>query len=92
MRVYVRATFRQARPKFMSLDLFLDRKDSADRYGVDLEGKRLAENRFPEQTHEMVADEQRNPMELAERRRAGLGLKRELLVEDNTVVGAEVHK
>ena len=91
MRCYVSATFRRSTPAFMPLDVFLDRKDSAERYGVDIEAKRLASNPLSTPVAALVADADRNPMEAAERRRAGLGLKRELLVEDGVAVGAEVH-
>lgn len=92
MRVYVRATFRRKTPAFMSLDLFLERKDMADRYGVNFEDKVLAENPMPATLAHMIADEHRNPMKLAEQRRQKLGLKRELLIEEGTVVGARVHR
>ncbi len=92
MRVYVRATFRRKTPLFMSLDLFLKRKDEFERYGESLEGKVLAENPMPAVLAHMIADEHRNPMKLAQERRERLGLRRELLIEDGTVVGANVHK
>ena len=93
MRVYVRATFRRKTPLFMSLDLFLERKDEFARYGESIEGKVLAENPMPAVLKHMIADEHRNPMQLAEQRRQKLGLRRELLIEDDgTVVGARVHR
>lgn len=90
VRVYVQATFYRTKPLYVTLDDFLGRLDQYQRYNLAVPGEALTENPLPEAVSELVADGNRDGMQAAEQRRQALGLKRELIVKDGIVTGAEV--
>lgn len=89
MRVYVTAQFVRTEPLKIPLDLFLHKREQADRYGVDLE-QSMVENPLPTPVEHVAVDGGLDPMEEAQERRDRLGIRRELIVEDGMATGANV--
>lgn len=90
MRVHVMATFYRTKPIYVTLDDYLGRLDQYRRYGLSIPDEAMPENPLPETAKHLVADGERDAMKSAEQRRQSLGLKRELVIKDGEVVGAEV--
>jgi hypothetical protein len=72
MVVKVSSWFYRRTPHFMGLDDFLAVKDDADRYGIALTPRHSSD--VTASKEHLVADENRNPLVEAERRRVSLGL------------------
>lgn len=89
MRIYVAAKFVRETPMKMPLDLFLHKRDQAHRYGESLEEAHIATPLVQPVAH-IDGDGGGDSMSEAEQRRNQLGIRRELVVEDNTVTGANV--
>lgn len=89
MRVYVKAKFVRTSPMKMPLDLFLHKKEEAERYSVELEEARL-DNPLPKPVAEIEEGNPVDPMEDAQKRREQLAIRRELIVEDGMATGANV--
>lgn len=88
-RVDVKATFLREVPIKMPLDLFLHKQEQAQRYGESLDHS-MTENVLPAPRAEIEADAPVNSMQVAEQRRAQLGIRRELVLEDGIATGATV--
>ena len=78
---WVRAKFRRTFPQFVLLDDFLEIRDQAKRYGVDLNAPKPASTPLPEPVDEITdSDPPHDPLKFAEERRQRLGLKRKDLL------------
>jgi|TARA_Y100000310_G_C20696075_1_gene825872 hypothetical protein len=92
LRVYVTAKFRRTTPLYGSNDDLHSLHADADRYGVDTNAPLKSSNNLPATKPHLTANAARNPLREAEKRRAGLGLRREVSVkrdEDGDLVAGE---
>jgi hypothetical protein len=90
VRIYVLGKFYRKVPLHIRLEDAMQTRDDYQRYGLTPPTERLMENPLAPAKKQLVADENRNPLVLAEERRKALGLKREIEVRDGVAAGARV--
>jgi hypothetical protein len=76
LRVYVSSMFRRVTPLYGSNDDLHAQHQDALRYGVDINDTLRPINAIEKPAASLIADEQRNALEMAEERRKALNLKR----------------